>query len=225
MLGVVHRGPDGHRQVRNAEEEGVQRADVVDNVGIVHREAEEEDEEVHAPYHLQHTEQAEVLLRVEEREVPKPGHPEIACDVHPDVFVGGLHLPVVILDEEELHPTLPLFRLLAVQEFCARGLPHREEREHQHHTEASPVHGRAVELLRLLGIEAMLAEEAEEEDNGKDAAATQQLKHGLPKPVDLGPMQGLHVSPKRDSWRQEQHHTQRGHRYRYGGKVCLQCHG
>mmetsp|Transcript_94318 Transcript_94318/g.250468 ORF Transcript_94318/g.250468 Transcript_94318/m.250468 type:complete len:233 (+) Transcript_94318:1318-2016(+) len=195
VLGMVDRGPDSHREVRHHEEEGVQGADVVDDVRVVHRQAEKEHEEVHAPDHLQYADEAVVLLGVEEGDIPKPGHPKVASDVHPDVLVGSLHLPIVVLDKQELHPALPLLRLVPVHEVGARALAQRQERDNHKHAEETPIHAGAVELLRLLRVPGVLRHEAEGEDAGQDGAATEHLQDFCPELVARGPMQRLHIHP------------------------------
>jgi hypothetical protein len=53
------------------EEESVERADVVEDVGVSHDEAQKGDEEVEAPEHLKHTNCPEVTLMNEKESVPQ----------------------------------------------------------------------------------------------------------------------------------------------------------
>ena len=80
-------------------------------------EAEEEDQEVEPPQHLQDAGEGIVVRHVEEGEVSEAGHPHVARDQDADAVVKLHRVHVVIQQEYELHPSLPLFRLVSVQHF------------------------------------------------------------------------------------------------------------
>ena len=54
---------------------------------VVHRGADEEDEEVEAPHHLREPQQREVFADVVVREVAEARHPDVRRDVDPDRVV------------------------------------------------------------------------------------------------------------------------------------------
>ena len=57
------------------------------NALVVHRGADEEDEEVEAPHHLREPQQREVFADVVVREVAEARHPDVRRDVDPDRVV------------------------------------------------------------------------------------------------------------------------------------------
>ena len=61
---------------------------------VVHRGADEEDEEVEAPHHLGEPEQREVFADVVVREVAEARHPDVRRDVDPDRVVDLRRLHV-----------------------------------------------------------------------------------------------------------------------------------
>mmetsp|Transcript_11754 Transcript_11754/g.20076 ORF Transcript_11754/g.20076 Transcript_11754/m.20076 type:complete len:323 (-) Transcript_11754:88-1056(-) len=105
------------RDVHEPREEGVHRADIVEHVLVVHRDADEEDEEVEAPHHLREAEDGEVGLDVVVREVAEAGHPDVRRDVEPDGVVDLGLRKVVVQNEHDLHPALPLLGLVALKRF------------------------------------------------------------------------------------------------------------
>ena len=93
----------------------MKRANVVQNVRCALTQHEENDQKVEPPQHLQYPDQRVVTLDVEEGKIAEASHPNVACNHNANAVV---HLPgtvVVIKEEDELHPTLPLLRLISVQ--------------------------------------------------------------------------------------------------------------
>jgi hypothetical protein len=107
-----------HREhaVDEEREERVHGADVVEHVAVVQRAADKEDEEVEPPQHLREAAQREVGADVVVAEVAEAGHPHVGCDEQPDRVVHFFRLEVVVQQEKDLHPPLPLLRLVAVQQ-------------------------------------------------------------------------------------------------------------
>mmetsp|Transcript_78052 Transcript_78052/g.207279 ORF Transcript_78052/g.207279 Transcript_78052/m.207279 type:complete len:230 (+) Transcript_78052:1476-2165(+) len=225
---MVHLRPDDHGRVGDEEIERVQGADVVHDVRVVHGQAQEHNEEVHAPDHLQDAQETVVPLNVEEGKVPEACHPQVARDVDADVLVRVLHLPVVVLQEEELHPAFPLLRLLAVHEVLAVCLADSEQRDNDEHREAAPVHLRAHHLLGRLVPHEVLAEVAQEEHPGENRAAAEQRQHLLasqgpqgwllPACSPLRQHASLDNGPEHHGGPQEDNHGHGGHRqvHRHG---------
>ena len=67
------------------------------------------------PRYLRESSEAEVLSHVVEGEVSEPGHPHVARDEYANGVVHLLGIPVVVQEEQDLHPPLPLLRLVSVQ--------------------------------------------------------------------------------------------------------------
>lgn len=106
----------GALTVEHDGEERVHGADVVQHVAVLERDAAEEDEEVQAPHHLAEAPEAEVLPHVVVAEVAEARHPDVRGDEDADGVVHFAGLEVVVEEEQDLHPPLPLLRLVAVEE-------------------------------------------------------------------------------------------------------------
>ena len=158
---VVERVAQIERYEDSPCEEGVHRADVVEHVLVIHREADEDDEKIEAPHHLSEADGGEVLFDVVVREVAKAGHPHVGRNVHADRVVDLRLCKVVIEDEHDLHPTLPLLRLVALERLDVgvdglgrRGAAaaERKEREQQYRAVDAP-EGPRAHILGTLGNE------------------------------------------------------------------------
>eukprot|EP00962_Isochrysis_galbana_P028395 scaffold8972_cov118-Isochrysis_galbana.AAC.17 len=127
-------------------EEGVHRRDVVEHIFVLHCDADEKDEKVEPPHHLREAGQREVGLDIVVREVAEAGHPHVGGDVDADRVVD-LHLgKVVVEDKHELHPALPLLRLVALQRLGhslapGAGRPGGGDSHKQHGAVEAPEHG------------------------------------------------------------------------------------
>ena len=65
--------------------------------------------------HLQDAYHAVIVTDVKEGEVAEYGHPDVARDEDPDDIVEFNRVVVVVQEEEELHPSLPFFGLVAAE--------------------------------------------------------------------------------------------------------------
>mmetsp|Transcript_12441 Transcript_12441/g.29155 ORF Transcript_12441/g.29155 Transcript_12441/m.29155 type:complete len:473 (+) Transcript_12441:2126-3544(+) len=114
-LSIVHLVPDPHDSIDHEKVVGVQETNVVENKGGSLRQAQKEDQEIETPQHLQDPDDSVVGLEIKEGKVPKAGHPYVTGDHDPDGVVDLLRMVVVIEQEHELHPSLPLLGLASVQ--------------------------------------------------------------------------------------------------------------
>ena len=80
-------------------------------------QAQKEDEEIEPPQHLQDTRERVVAGHIEEREVSKTCHPQVASNHNPNTVVYLRSMSVVIHQEGTLHPTFPLVGLAIIQNF------------------------------------------------------------------------------------------------------------
>ena len=103
---VVPPPSDEHDGVSAEKVEGVERADVVEDVGVSVPHHEEEHREIEAPEHLHDPKPAKVLAEKEERKVAEASHPDVARDHHAHRVVDFFRVEVVVQQEHELHPTL-----------------------------------------------------------------------------------------------------------------------
>eukprot|EP00967_Tisochrysis_lutea_P047486 scaffold57817_cov30-Tisochrysis_lutea.AAC.3 len=101
-------------------EESVHRGDIIEHVLIVHRHTHKEDKKVEAPHHLHEAWQCEVGLDVVVREVAESGHPHVCRNEDADSVIYLRLCKVMVEDEHQLHPALPLLRLVALQRLCHR---------------------------------------------------------------------------------------------------------
>lgn len=74
----------------------MQRANVVENVGIAMCHAQEENEEIEPPQHLEDACEGVVIRDVEEGEIAKASHPNVACnkDANAIVYLHGMHVMI-----------------------------------------------------------------------------------------------------------------------------------
>mmetsp|Transcript_16276 Transcript_16276/g.23869 ORF Transcript_16276/g.23869 Transcript_16276/m.23869 type:complete len:92 (+) Transcript_16276:2550-2825(+) len=87
---------DSHGKVNHEKEICVKRTNVVQDVCGALTEAEEDDEEIKTPEHLQDAHQAVVTLEIEEGKVTKSSHPHITCNHNTDGVVSFFSMVVVI---------------------------------------------------------------------------------------------------------------------------------
>ena len=80
-------------------------------------QAQKEDEKIEPPQHLQDTSEGVVVGRVEEREIVKSCHPQVACDHDPNTIIYLHSVRVMIHQEGKLHPTFPFLGLTSIQNF------------------------------------------------------------------------------------------------------------
>lgn len=100
----------------------MKRNNVVENIVGAHRGHEEKDEEIEPPEHLQNAGERVVGADVEEGEIAETGHPDVGRDKNANEIVGVDGVLLVIENKEKLHPTLPLFALLAIQDFSVSAI-------------------------------------------------------------------------------------------------------
>lgn len=93
---MVPRGTDEHGCINHEEEEGVQGANVIQDVGVSVGHHKEKDCKIKSPKHLKHSQPSKVLFNVEERKVSEARHPHVARDHHTNRVVHFLCMEVVI---------------------------------------------------------------------------------------------------------------------------------
>jgi hypothetical protein len=93
----------------------VEWINVVENERVAKQQAQPKDKKIQTPDHLQHSHHTKICFGVKERKVAKTSHPNVARYEQANGVVHGRLVKVMIRKEQVLHPTLPLFRLLAVQ--------------------------------------------------------------------------------------------------------------
>lgn len=102
-----------HHCSREDEIKRVQGADIVQDVSVSHCPAQQRDRHVQAPEHLQHSHEANFVLDGKDA-VPKAGQPDERRYQDPDNIVH-LHSMVIMVDQDDdCHPTLPLLCHLSV---------------------------------------------------------------------------------------------------------------
>mmetsp|Transcript_9511 Transcript_9511/g.23677 ORF Transcript_9511/g.23677 Transcript_9511/m.23677 type:complete len:200 (-) Transcript_9511:515-1114(-) len=113
-FGVILFVFEPHDDVHHEKIIRVQEADVVENKGCSLGQAQEENQKVQSPEHLQDSNDAIIGLQVKEGKISKTGHPNVAGNHDSDRVVNIFCVVVVIQQEHKLHPTLPFFRLVSV---------------------------------------------------------------------------------------------------------------
>mmetsp|Transcript_5075 Transcript_5075/g.9548 ORF Transcript_5075/g.9548 Transcript_5075/m.9548 type:complete len:269 (-) Transcript_5075:306-1112(-) len=178
-LAVVQLLLDAHGRVHHQEEARVQGADVVEDVRVAKHQAEEDHEKVEPPHHLHHADRAEVRLHVEEGEVAEPRHPHVARDHDANRVVGVFSVKVVVHQEGELHPTLPLLSLLASQNLRSvlRHTLQRDGGNDEKLRRHSPVQISVIGLGEVRIRRVVLSAPAERKDPTKTSGFTQQGMH------------------------------------------------
>ena len=98
-LSVVQLRLETHARIHNQKETRVQRANVVQNVGVPEGETEKDDEKVEAPHHLHQANRPEVALHVEKGKVSKSRHPDIARNHHTNCVVRVFGMEIMIPED------------------------------------------------------------------------------------------------------------------------------
>jgi hypothetical protein len=119
---VVGLLPNVHKPPHCEEVKRVERDNVVEDVVVVLSCTEEQDKEIQTPHHLGEAQEAEIALDVEEGKISEAGHPNVTRHEKTDRVVYGNIVEIVILNEQELHPALPLFGLLTIQDGVGLGV-------------------------------------------------------------------------------------------------------
>mmetsp|Transcript_10246 Transcript_10246/g.42508 ORF Transcript_10246/g.42508 Transcript_10246/m.42508 type:complete len:230 (-) Transcript_10246:251-940(-) len=112
---------DPQRSVHHQRKECVHGIDVVQHVRVAQRRAHKEYEKVEPPHHLGKTRHRKILAHIVVAEVAEAGHPHVAGDVQPDGVVLLGRVKVVVQQEENLHPPLPLLCDVAVEQLARVG--------------------------------------------------------------------------------------------------------
>mmetsp|Transcript_11210 Transcript_11210/g.35784 ORF Transcript_11210/g.35784 Transcript_11210/m.35784 type:complete len:203 (+) Transcript_11210:2591-3199(+) len=165
----------------------MKRADVVEHVHVVHDKAEKQNCKVEAPHHLRKTNEAIVLLDVEERKVPKAGHPHVAGNHHAHRVVHLVGMKVVVQQENGLHPSLPFLGLVTVDKVVAlRVMLERAEREEQDHEADKPEKVGDVLLLAMLVDRSIFAHPHIEQNSGEHDEFARERQQVLASPLKRG---------------------------------------
>lgn len=147
MVGVVFASlagdPGWHTKntVHDAEPERDKRHKIIKLVGSVHAQAQKDRDEIDAEHDLEKTHQSSVPRLPHVRKVVVSGQKEIRRDQHLDVHidwdhtVGASHL---IDQETQLHPSLQLVGLVAVQHFRESTVLGEEESQRKYVTNRYP---------------------------------------------------------------------------------------
>mmetsp|Transcript_2495 Transcript_2495/g.5594 ORF Transcript_2495/g.5594 Transcript_2495/m.5594 type:complete len:282 (+) Transcript_2495:581-1426(+) len=117
-LGVIVLLSDPHHDVNHEKIVGVQETDVVQNKGCSLRQTQEQNQEIQSPKHLQDADNPVVGLHVKERKISKAGHPDVAGDHDSNRVVDLFSVVIVVEQEHKLHPPLPFFGLVPVENLC-----------------------------------------------------------------------------------------------------------
>lgn len=168
---------------------GVEWHDVVEVERDASDPAEEYGEVVDSYDHTDDAFDGEVLLLVEVEEVAKAGHPYVAADEDADPVVGGPGAVVVVHDEGELHPALPLLGLGAREEGDAggggvpgRGVgPGEGGGEEEHHV-AAPEHVHAVVFVARVRRLPLVSDARHQQNQHHLALRLQELSLARPIP-------------------------------------------
>ena len=151
------------------ETRGVEGHDVVELELDVEEEGEQEGEVVDAEPHADRPVGTEILLDVKVEEISEARHPDVGRDEESDLVVGREHAVVVVHDEGELHPPLPLLGLSPAQELdpapgVAVHVLHGGKRRDGHAAAYHPEHGWVDVVIAGVRVRKVVAQVRDEED-------------------------------------------------------------